>query len=269
MKKWIRWQGLTFFAAILILLFAFWFLLVDALVKRLIEKSGTQMVGARVELAGANLSLFPAGLTLTRLQVTNPDEPMKNAVEIARISCKIDGLNLLRRKIIIEEMSVEGVRLGTARTHSGALPRAPEWKPSRKGEPKTPSFGIPSFELGKKEESNPLLAAVASALSDVPSFRVKAKVSGPIENYQVEVSSDLDDQIKKAVSSQLQKYASKFEKDLSSAVLQKVGGPLQGAKGSLGDLDGIGKELQNRLRQMTGLQSTKTPQKLPGGLKLF
>jgi hypothetical protein len=94
-------------------------------------------------------------------------------------------------------------------------------------------------------------------------------VSGPIENYQVEVSSDLDDQIKKAVSSQLQKYASKFEKDLSSAVLQKVGGPLQGAKGSLGDLDSIGKELQSRLRQMTGLQSTKTPQKLPGGLKLF
>jgi uncharacterized protein (TIGR03545 family) len=587
MKKWIRWQGLTVFAGILILLVAFWFLLVNVLVKRLIEKTGTQMVGARVELAGANLSLFPAGLTLTRLQVTNPDEPMKNAVEIARISCKIDGLNLLRRKIIIEEMSMEGVRLGTARTHSGALPRAPERKPSPEGEPKTPSFGIPSFELpsvekilqkedlkslkllesfqanvsaekqnwqkrlaelpdqkkieeykrrvekltslsqrgvggivggasevldlqkeiqkdldriqkaqkefsaqltsiqdqfsklqkapledieqlkkkysptsfnvgnwtrlllggkvqgwvekglswreklnpvlerakerrgkaevikpvrgkgvdvrfaeyhplpdflirllkasaqldigemaarveditpdqdvlgrplkfmvsgeklkfaslvkmegvldhvspaqssdrikvllqgyqtknlslspssdfpvrlvdgvtnldlqavlrkemldadltaafkstrfelGKKDESNPLLAAVASALSDVSSFRVKAKVSGPIENYKVEVSSDLDDQIKRAVSSQLQKYASKFEKDLSSAVLQKVGGPLQGAKGSLGDLDSIGKELQNRLRQMSGLQSTKTPQKLPGGLKLF
>jgi uncharacterized protein (TIGR03545 family) len=587
MKKWIRWQGLTVFAAILILLLAFWFLLVDALVKWQIEKNGTQMVGARVELAGANLSLFPAGLTLTRLQVTNPDEPMKNAVEIARISCKIDGLNLLRRKIIIEEMSMEGVRLGTARTHSGALSRAPERKPSPKRELKIPSFGIPSFELpsvekilqkeelkslkllesfranasgekenwqkrlaelpdqkkieeyksrvekltsvsqrgvggivggasevmdlqkeiqkdidriqkaqkefstqltsiqdqfsklqkapledieqlkkkysltsfnvgnwtrlllegkvqgwvekglswreklnpllerakerrgkaevikpvrgkgvdvrfaeyhplpdllirllkasaqldigemaarveditpdqdvlgrplrfvlsgeklkfaslvkmegvldhispaqssdrikgllqgyqtknlslspssdfpvrlvdgvanlelqavlrkkmidadstatfkstrfemGKKEESNPLLAAVASALSDVSSFRVKAKVSGPIENVQVEVSSDLDDQIKKAVGSQLQKYASKFEKDLSSAVWQKVGGPLQGAKGSLGDLDGIGKELQNRLRQMTGLQSTKTPQKLPGGLKLF
>jgi uncharacterized protein (TIGR03545 family) len=133
----------------------------------------------------------------------------------------------------------------------------------------TATFKSTRFELGKKEESNPLLAAVASALSDVSSFRVKAKVSGPIENYQVEVSSDLDDQIKKGVSSQLQKYASKFEKDLSSAVLQKVGGPLQGAKGSLGDLDSIGKELQNRLRQITGLQSAKTPQKLPGGLKLF
>jgi len=44
---------------------------------------------------------------------------------------------------------------------------------------------------------------------------------------------------------------------------------MQGAKSSLGDLGSIGKELQDRLRQMTGLQSAKTPPKLPGVFKLF
>jgi hypothetical protein len=67
----------------------------------------------------------------------------------------------------------------------------------------------------------------------------------------------------------LQKYASNFDKELSSAVFQKVGGPMQGAKSSLGDLGSIGKELQDRLRQMTGLQSAKTPPKLSGVFKLF
>lgn len=38
MRKWIRWQGLTVFAAVLILLLAFWFLLVDVLVKRLMRR---------------------------------------------------------------------------------------------------------------------------------------------------------------------------------------------------------------------------------------
>jgi len=67
----------------------------------------------------------------------------------------------------------------------------------------------------------------------------------------------------------LQKYASNFDKELSSAVFQKVGGPMQESKGSLGDFGSIGKELQDRLRQMTGLQSAKAPSKLPGVFKLF
>ena len=44
---------------------------------------------------------------------------------------------------------------------------------------------------------------------------------------------------------------------------------MQESKGSLGDFGSIGKELQDRLRQMTGLQSVKTPPKLSGVFKLF
>jgi len=44
---------------------------------------------------------------------------------------------------------------------------------------------------------------------------------------------------------------------------------MQESKGSLGDFRSIGKELQDRLRQMTGLQSAKAPQKLSGPFKLF
>jgi hypothetical protein len=113
------------------------------------------------------------------------------------------------------------------------------------------------------------MSAVSSALSDISNFSIKAKVNGPLENYRLEVSSDLTDQVQNALQSQLRKFTSQFEGELSSAVLAKVGPPLQGAKSGLGGMDGIQKELEKRLQQLTGLQSKKGPQQtLPGGFRL-
>jgi uncharacterized protein (TIGR03545 family) len=120
-SKWIRWPGLVAFIVAVALMAMIWFVLVNRIVKRVIEQAGTQAVGAKVELTGAEVTLAPAGLTLTGLQVTDPDEPMTNAVEVQRISFLADGLNLLRRKVIVHEMTVDGVRFGTPRTTSGAL----------------------------------------------------------------------------------------------------------------------------------------------------
>ena len=72
MAKWIRWWGLGAFVVVAAILVGVWVFLVDGWVKILIEDGGTDAVGAKVELDAADLSLFPAGLTLTRLQVTDP-----------------------------------------------------------------------------------------------------------------------------------------------------------------------------------------------------
>src|SRR5437762_8117232 len=58
---------------------------------------------------------LPICLTLTRIQVSNPDEPMRNAVEVSRVTMRLDGGSLLRRKVIVEEMILDGVRLNTPR----------------------------------------------------------------------------------------------------------------------------------------------------------
>ena len=70
--KWIRWWGLGAFVVIAAILGCVWIFLVDGWVKYLIEEAGTEAVGAKVELDAADLTLFPAGLKLARLQVTNP-----------------------------------------------------------------------------------------------------------------------------------------------------------------------------------------------------
>lgn len=140
--RWIRWKGLMAFAAAAAVMAVLWFLAVDFLIRKGIEKTGTAIVGAKVELAKADLSLFPAGLTLTGLRVTNPDSPMTNAFEAGKIVFTMDGLNLLRRKVIIDEMTIDGVRLNTPRKTSGAVTRAPK---AEKGAP--PGARLIPFEV--------------------------------------------------------------------------------------------------------------------------
>ena len=153
----IRWPGLIAFVAVVLVFAGVWFLVAGAVVKRVIERTGTAAVGAEVELEKAALSLFPLGLTLTRLQVTNPDQPMTNAVEVGRIGFTMDGPNLLRRKVIIEEMTLEGVRFGTPRTESGAVVRPrpePAVASQSTGEPVAmPSLKVPDVnEILKQED---------------------------------------------------------------------------------------------------------------------
>ena len=143
MAKWIRWRGLGGFVVVAAILGCVWVFFVDGWVKYLIEEAGTEAVGAKVELDAADLSLFPAGLTLTRVQVTDPQKPMTNAVEIADVTMGLDGLNLLRRKVIVEEMTLAGVRLGTPRATSGATHEVS----SQEEEPGIFSIDLPSLEI--------------------------------------------------------------------------------------------------------------------------
>ena len=152
MNRWIRWQGLVAFLGVMISICLIWVLFVDPVIKRIIEKTGTKIVGAKVELKKADLSLFPIGLTLFGLQVTDPDEPMKNAVEIGRIAGTVDSLQLLRRKVIVNEMSVEGVRLGTQRIRSGAISKKTE-----KGEKEKKKDSIAGFPMMKLPDIQDIL----------------------------------------------------------------------------------------------------------------
>lgn len=365
MNRWIRWQGLVAFLGVTISICLILFLVVDTIVKRVIENSGTKIVGAKVELEKADMSLFPAGLTLFGLQVTDPEEPMKNAVEIGRIAGTLDSLQLLRRKVIVNEMSVEGVRFGTQRIRSGAISKKTEkdGKDEKKNSiPGLPIMKLPDIQVilgkenlqtvkliqsirtdieGRKElwtknitelpgkekidgykmqamsftqnssmplklekgdanlNLNALLSkgfidatvaaklqgvhisaggtdadsgfgkAISSALSGVSTVGVKARITGPSDNYQAQISSNLDEILKNAVGSIIKDQVALFENKLRAAISDRVSGPLQEAKGSLGGFESLGGELESRISQLTGMQgggAQKQPQL--GGFQL-
>ena len=145
--KWVRWKGLTAFAVVLIVVMGVWFFVVDSAIETVIEKTGTRIVGAKVELEAADLSISPLGLSLTGLHVTDPDAPMTNAVQIDRIVLLVEGAKLFRRKVIVKEMTLEGVRLNTPRKTSGAISRRPAAVPAARKKAAGKKFALPPLEV--------------------------------------------------------------------------------------------------------------------------
>ena len=121
MNQWIRWKGVIPFVLITTAVVLFFLLVVDSLAKGLIESTGSNMVGAKVETKNVELHLSPLGITVDGLQVTNPEHPMSNIVEIKRIRFDLAGDKLLQGKVIIEQMDLDQVRFDTPRTNSGAI----------------------------------------------------------------------------------------------------------------------------------------------------
>jgi uncharacterized protein (TIGR03545 family) len=114
-------KGLIAVIGFFVLIALVWFVVVDWVVEMAIESQGTKAVGARVDVAGVDLSLFPAGIEVRGLQVTNPDSPMRNALDVRRIYSDIELMPLIKRKVIIDNLRMEGIQLDTPRKTSGAV----------------------------------------------------------------------------------------------------------------------------------------------------
>jgi uncharacterized protein (TIGR03545 family) len=102
------------------------------------------------------------------------------------------------------------------------------------------------METGAKESKGIVMSSIASALSTVSSFTLKADVTGTLDKYAVTLDSDLDDILKKAAGKAADRQAAQLEKDLKKGIFAKVEGPLSQAKESLGGLNGISGELAQR-----------------------
>jgi uncharacterized protein (TIGR03545 family) len=120
--KIIRLWGVIAFFVLVLLVVAAWYLLAPSLIKSGIEATGTEVVGAKVEINEVKLSLFPLGVEIKQLQAADPDSPMSNLVEVGLIKFAVDSDALMWKKIQIDELNISDIQLGTSRNSSGAIP---------------------------------------------------------------------------------------------------------------------------------------------------
>lgn len=187
-SKIVRWQGILLFVAVCILLAALGRLFLNPFTERTIEKAGAAIVGAQVDLDAARVSLSPLGVTLTGLQVTNPNAPAANIVEAGRISFHMDGPNALRRKILIDEMRVENVRLNTPRRSPGFVVQGGPSVVERLAE--LPSFVIPNVKevLEQEKAGLPSLKLITGAVGD--GEKAKAKWEAKVKELKAAADPD-------------------------------------------------------------------------------
>ncbi len=138
MRKWIRWWGLAAFILIILLVLGVWYLLADRIIENNIEKTGEYIVGAKVEVGKADLTLMPLGISLNNLKVADPNSPMQNLIDVEAISFHLDEKYIFERKVIIKDMVVEGLKFNTERQKSGEI---------RGSEPLTVKHAIDDFIL--------------------------------------------------------------------------------------------------------------------------
>ena len=171
-----RWRGVVPLLLVLALVAVAYWLLADRLVKRSVEHSGTAFVGARVDLAEADIRLADGVVMLRGLQVTNPQKPMTNLFEADQIVVNVRMAPLLEKKVIIDTVALRGLRFGTPRRTSGAVDRPPgpagemaravdEW---RRGLP------IPSFSMEGLRQVVNVDAITADSLATLRQARALA-----------------------------------------------------------------------------------------------
>ena len=125
MKSVIRLPGLIAFFVIVGLIAAISILFMDYWIKLVVEKSLAQTTGAEVNIASVKHTFSPFGITLNHIQLTDPKAPHTNQLEAESMSAKIDLAPLLLRKLIIDELIISGVKLGSLRDSKGAVYREP------------------------------------------------------------------------------------------------------------------------------------------------
>ena len=171
-----RWKAVVPLALVLTLLVLGWALFVDRLLRKGIEAGGTAAVGAKVELASARIQLFRGNVTLRGLQVTNPNAPLQNIVQLDEIVAQIALLPLLEKKVVVDTVAIRGVRFNTPRKTSGAIPH-PAAQPSRASKSAlewAQSVNIPGLDLSGLGQVTELVAVRPDSLQSLREARALA-----------------------------------------------------------------------------------------------
>lgn len=121
MKNIFRWQAIAPLSLLLAILGVGWLLFLDTLVERAIEDLGAEILGAKFDIESADVNLAAGRVRLSGLAAANPDSPMRNLYEADEFVADVRMVPLLKKKVVIQEAALRGLRFGTARRTSGRL----------------------------------------------------------------------------------------------------------------------------------------------------
>ena len=125
MMRWIRWRYLLPRLALVAAGVTIAQLGLPRLVRWSVIESGEHTVGAKVEVGDTRVSLLGGDVLLRDIRVANPRAPMRNLVTADRCELDLDAGALLHKQAVVNHGALTGLRFGTPRDASGAVPSEP------------------------------------------------------------------------------------------------------------------------------------------------
>lgn len=116
-----RWSYLVPRVLLVTLVWAFFVLAFDPLLRWGMQKSATSINGATVDVARVQTHFFPPRLEVINVGITDPDHPETNRAQFGTLSLNVDGAALAHRRLVIEEAQLLGLEFDTARLTPGEV----------------------------------------------------------------------------------------------------------------------------------------------------
>jgi len=172
--KIIRWSFLSTTIVIVALVIIFNILFFDRILKNIIISSGQMVVGAKVEIDYLKTSFLKCSVAINGLRVADRNDYFKNLIDIEKINFGVRFAPILRKKVVIDEMSVNGIRWQTTRKISGQLPPKQEEKFVK--EKKDSKFSK-MFDSAKTKTKN--------EVNNLPSVEMFNQIQEQINNFDI------------------------------------------------------------------------------------
>lgn len=130
--KFIRWNFLIPTVIVIALITLFNILFFDVILKKAFISTGEMIFGAKVEIDDLKTSFTKVSLSMDGLRCADRNDYFKNLIDVDHITFDAKFTPILRKKLVIDEMTVSGLKWGTARKTSGQLPPKKEKKFDKK-----------------------------------------------------------------------------------------------------------------------------------------
>ena len=116
-----RWKYLVPRILIVALVWGFFALAFDPILRWSLAKTGEKLTGAKVDLAELETTFLPPALELADVQIADQGKPGRNLVEFETFRFQLAPGPLAHRKFVIDEGRVTGLAWNTLRGDSGQL----------------------------------------------------------------------------------------------------------------------------------------------------
>ncbi len=110
-----RWKAIGPLLLFLIILTVLVVIFAEPIAQDTTEEASTELLGTQVDVDKLDLHPREASVNLRRLQIADPFALTRNLLEADEIRLKLNPAALAEKKLVIERLSLSGMRFGTAR----------------------------------------------------------------------------------------------------------------------------------------------------------
>ena len=144
-----RWKAIGPLLLLFIILAIIVWLFAESFARETTEEASTELLGTQVDVGKLDLIPRRASVDLRALQIADPFVLTRNLIEADEIRLKLNPVALAEKKIVIENLSLEGLRFGTQRKTPARPPSGKGFAPQvyRAVEQWTNQFNVPLLSL--------------------------------------------------------------------------------------------------------------------------